>query len=104
MASRSENTVSTGTEHEKHHTSSDNFLLYNNDVSETTPIYNNGPKTLSLPNNQILNTSTTEPKPKIMKKEYGRHYKAEDPSLTGRINIVNGIISKSNLRMQCNPL
>lgn len=39
-----------------------------------------------------------------MKKEYGRHYKAEDPSLTGGINTVNGIISKSNLRMQCNPL
>ena len=39
-----------------------------------------------------------------MKKEYGRHYKAEDPSLTGGINTVNGIISKSNLRMHCNPL
>lgn len=41
MASRSENTVSNGTAHEKHHLSPGSFLLYNIEVSETTPIHNN---------------------------------------------------------------
>ena len=97
MASRSENKVSTGTAHEKHHTSSDNFLLYHNEAVKQPPLTVTAKNTLP-PNNQVLNTSTTEPKTKIMKKEYGRQYKAEDPSLTGGINTVNGTISKSNLR------
>lgn len=71
------NTVSNGTAHKKHHTNTGSFPLYNNEVSETevrrTTQFTITSKTALPPKPKVSNTPTTEPKPKPMKKEYGRH-------------------------------
>lgn len=98
------NTVSNGTAHKKHHTSTGSFPLYNNEVSETevrrTTQFTITSKTAPPPTKGIKypynRTKTKTYEERVWKTLEGRRH-----MLTGRINTEN---SKSNLHRQCNSL